>query len=253
MGQRIDMTGWVMKEHGVPDSRLTVIREVPNYATEHHLSASRPYWECRCECGQTIIARGTGIRYGEVLSCGCLRLERLRAKPPSTSSDYVGQTFGLLTVIEKTDKRQNGNIIYKCQCECGNIIETTQWHLKSGGSRSCGCIKSFGERTIGQILQQKGISYKKEYWFEELKDQKPLPFDFAIFDPEQHLLGLIECQGEQHYNPRSRFYSEILIRHDQQKREYCQANNIPLLELDYSQGKIDIQQLMNFLEKIQNK
>lgn len=43
MGQRIDMTGWVMKEHGVPDSRLTVIRKVPNYAAEHHLSASRPY------------------------------------------------------------------------------------------------------------------------------------------------------------------------------------------------------------------
>lgn len=55
------------------------------------------------------------------------------------------------------------------------------------------------------------------------------------------------------YNPRSHFYSEILIRHDQQKREYCQANNIPLLELNYSQRKIDIQQLTNFLEKIQNK
>lgn len=27
MGNFIDMTGWVMKEHGVPDSRLTVINQ----------------------------------------------------------------------------------------------------------------------------------------------------------------------------------------------------------------------------------
>ena len=31
MGQKIDMTGWVMAEHGVPDSRLTVIKEVEPY------------------------------------------------------------------------------------------------------------------------------------------------------------------------------------------------------------------------------
>lgn len=31
MGQKKDMTGWVMAEHGVPDSRLTVIKEVEPY------------------------------------------------------------------------------------------------------------------------------------------------------------------------------------------------------------------------------
>ena len=30
MGKFIDMTGWVMKEHGIPDSRLTVIRRAAN-------------------------------------------------------------------------------------------------------------------------------------------------------------------------------------------------------------------------------
>lgn len=29
--KKIDMTGWVMKEHGVPDSRLSVIKEVELY------------------------------------------------------------------------------------------------------------------------------------------------------------------------------------------------------------------------------
>lgn len=31
MPKKIDMTGWVMKEHGVPESRLTVIEEVEPY------------------------------------------------------------------------------------------------------------------------------------------------------------------------------------------------------------------------------
>lgn len=33
MGKKIDMTGWIMAEHGVPDSRLTVIKKV-----EPHIS-----------------------------------------------------------------------------------------------------------------------------------------------------------------------------------------------------------------------
>lgn len=32
--KKIDMTGWVMAEHGVPDSRLTVIKEVEPHITK---------------------------------------------------------------------------------------------------------------------------------------------------------------------------------------------------------------------------
>jgi hypothetical protein len=30
MGKFIDMTGWKMSEHGIPDSRITVIDKAPN-------------------------------------------------------------------------------------------------------------------------------------------------------------------------------------------------------------------------------
>jgi len=35
--------------------------------------------------------------------------------------NLIGERFGRLTVIEKTDKRKNGSIVWKCQCDCGNI------------------------------------------------------------------------------------------------------------------------------------
>ena len=33
MGKKIDMTGWIMREHNVPDSRLTVLKEVEPHIT----------------------------------------------------------------------------------------------------------------------------------------------------------------------------------------------------------------------------
>lgn len=42
----IDMTGWVMKEHGIPKSKLTVIERVDN----DPLNGSAR-WKCECSCG----------------------------------------------------------------------------------------------------------------------------------------------------------------------------------------------------------
>ena len=33
MGKKIDMTGWKMWEHGVPDSQITVLEEVEPHCT----------------------------------------------------------------------------------------------------------------------------------------------------------------------------------------------------------------------------
>ena len=66
MGRKfIDMTGWVMKDHGVPRSRLTVIDRNTD-------DSKNIKWNCKCECGNNHIAAGIYIRSGQILSCGCL-------------------------------------------------------------------------------------------------------------------------------------------------------------------------------------
>lgn len=71
----------------------------------------------------------------------------------------VGQKFTRLLVIEKTDKRQHGKIVYKCLCDCGNIIEVASIYLRSGNTKSCGCLqkdkasdhmKKVNKATIGE-------------------------------------------------------------------------------------------------------
>lgn len=84
-------------------------------------------WECRCDCGNTVIVRGGALTSGHTKSCGCFRnLRNLR--------------FGRLTALKPTGKKSGSNAIWLCQCECGNQIEVSTDNLRSGGVRSCGCL-----------------------------------------------------------------------------------------------------------------
>lgn len=74
MGKFIDMTGWKMWEHGIPDSRLTVIKRAEDKIMSGHKYIQ---WLCECNCEQHthIVILGTQIRTGRTKSCGCVRKE----------------------------------------------------------------------------------------------------------------------------------------------------------------------------------
>ena len=71
MAKAIDMTGWIMSEHGVPNSRLIVIYRVENSKN------GKAKWRCVCSCNEhnEIVAHGVNLRNGNTLSCGCLLRE----------------------------------------------------------------------------------------------------------------------------------------------------------------------------------
>ena len=60
--------------------------------------------------------------------------------------DLTGRTFGRLTVIKEVDSvlSSQGYKIRKwlCRCECGQEKIIREIHLKSGHTKSCGCILS---------------------------------------------------------------------------------------------------------------
>lgn len=108
---------------------------------------------CQCDCGNQKIIRGDSLRNGRTTSCGCYRKEIAA----SNYKDLQGQKFGKLTVLEKTEKRHNRNIIWKCQCDCGKVIEVQSGHLISGITTSCGCkrIETIHEVLGGKLLNKK--------------------------------------------------------------------------------------------------
>lgn len=58
----IDMTGWKMWEHGVPDSKITVIEYVGD---------KKWLCECNCENRTQFVTSGYRVKNGITKSCGC--------------------------------------------------------------------------------------------------------------------------------------------------------------------------------------
>ena len=67
--------------------------------------------------------------------------------------DLLGMQFGRLTVIAKTDRRQNGAVVWLCKCNCGNEVIVKSNSLLANHTTSCGCYNK--EIISANILNQK--------------------------------------------------------------------------------------------------
>ncbi len=54
--------------------------------------------------------------------------------------DLSCKNFGKLYVIKQDGFNKNGNAMWQCECECGNIKTVASTHLVTGHTKSCGCI-----------------------------------------------------------------------------------------------------------------
>lgn len=110
---------------------------------------------------------------------------------------------------------------------------------------------SRGEIKIEEILEMNGLSFVEEYSFPDLLSPSghPLRFDFAVLDDNGDIDFLIEYQGIQHYEPKSKFGGLPGLRkqqyNDMQKREYCKKHGITLVLIPYfDEGKINYDYIM---------
>lgn len=132
--------------------KLTVIASAENIK-------GRTAWLCQCDCGKQKIITTQLLRRGTVQSCGCLKSEKSNIK--------IGDKINKLTILEKTNKRIKGSIVWRCQCECGNIVEKTTEYLHRDIFHSCGC---YSIDFISQ-LNKKDLTNQK---FGKLTAIKPL-------------------------------------------------------------------------------
>lgn len=56
--------------------------------------------------------------------------------------DLTGARFDKLTVISRANTNsKSGNAMWVCRCECGSITEVIGSKLRSGYTKSCGCLR----------------------------------------------------------------------------------------------------------------
>lgn len=110
---------------------------------------------------------------------------------------------------------------------------------------------SRGQIKIEDILKDAGLNFKEEYSFPDLVSSsgRPLRFDFCVLDDDGNIDFLIQYQGIQHYQAKSKFggYSGLRKQqfNDMRKRQYCKAHGYTLIAIPYTdQSRIDYDYIM---------
>lgn len=108
-------------------------------------------WRCRCGCGSERLVDTRTLQRGTVRDCGCM------TKVPPGASDLTGKRFGKLVAIAPTDQRKySGGVVWRCLCDCDNVVYVSTHQLLSGYRKSCGCLshpplKDFIGKRFGQL------------------------------------------------------------------------------------------------------
>ena len=140
-----------------------------------------------CDCNENKKSYDLqAVKTGHTKSCGCSKFNN-----PLIMEDLTGKFFGRLEVIARDivrDKNKNtksGNAHWLCQCSCGNrdLVSVGAYKLKSGETRSCGCLVSemISERNrVYSPKENKTYKYKNNteevqnnlvrFWDEEMNN-----------------------------------------------------------------------------------
>jgi len=208
---------------------------------------------CRCECGTEKLVKIQYLLRGTSKNCGCGRKKTLRK---NFTKNLVGQRFGKLLVVELLpESNKFGRRMYRCKCDCGNETVTSSICLTGGHTKSCGCLVSYYNMYIKQLLEQWGIEFIDEY--RVYVDGNLYRFDFYL--PKYNLM--IEYDGSQHYVPagwnqdkeKDLIDFKKLQQRDQVKTQYCEDNNINLLRIPYWESKNIDTIIKNHLQRLNDK
>lgn len=205
--------------------------------------SGRAKWLCKCTlCNETVKpVDGAHLRAGRSKACEKCRMKKMAL---ANTKDETGKNYGFLHVEriateEEKPRKDRTGVYWNCTCtKCGrkNVIVFGDY-LRKGDTKSCGCINSFNESKICQILDTLNFKYIQQKTFKDLtstgRECDKLMFDIAVYNDDA-LLYIIEYDGIQHFE-QGHFHNTCNITHknDLIKNKYCFNNHIPLIRIPY--------------------
>lgn len=67
-----------------------------------------------------------------------ITMKRSKGRPLSVQ---IGDRYGMLTVVARVQNGPRRQVRYLCACDCGNQLEVVAASLRTGKTRSCGCLR----------------------------------------------------------------------------------------------------------------
>jgi hypothetical protein len=130
-------------ETGTRYGRLAVVNEVAPDGRYRRFAV-------RCDCAAELVVRLQDLRSAATQSCGCLKREvaagnmrNNRLDPARVVACVAGDRYGRLVVIEEVAPRRISDRPCRqvhARCDCANEGVFLLEHLRSGNTRSCGCL-----------------------------------------------------------------------------------------------------------------
>lgn len=210
-------------------------------------SNCKQYLSFQCECGelfQTTWDMFMNNSKRQCNPCGQI-LNNLPSKKTNELFkkqvfELVGSEYNPMTeyLFAKTHIMMKHNV-------CNYVYPVTpDQFLRERGCPKCSNAKNSKlSRAVEYWLEENELNFVREFKIEECRNEKVLPFDFAIFDKNNSLILIVEVDGEQHFKP-ARFskdknlmlkkFNEIQFR-DNIKNKFCEDNAIPLLRIKYNE------------------
>lgn len=243
------------------DTKSTLVK----LTTSHH---SDQYGIVKCGmCGKEYETKLSIVENGAV--CKQCHMNKMHnASKRYYPGDVITSVYGIDYLFEK----ETEPVIYKSRVsrygyfiqldkdgkKIGEPFYAQLGHIISGSCNGNDGMSS-GERAFANVLDILGITYTREYIFDDLLSKKgyPLRFDFMIpFEKNKKLLA--ELDGEQHYHPMDYYNGEegyqTLHSHDIAKNTYVlQHEELVLVRIPYyDYKKIDTEYVKNILTKYIN-
>jgi len=108
--------------------------------------------------------------------------------------NLVGLKFGKLEVVGVSDKRGNKNQLkWECVCDCGKEHTVTGESLRSGKSKSCGCLLRDSRYVKNRNFDRKEKLLEGEYGRLKSRHKKKKYYGKILSLPEFKLISLSPC------------------------------------------------------------
>jgi hypothetical protein len=76
--------------------------------------------------------------------------------------NMLGKKYGRLTIVSRA-KNTETRAVWNCVCDCGNTLSVQGKKLRSGHTKSCGCIRKETTAKQGKINTKHGLSRTRGY------------------------------------------------------------------------------------------
>jgi uncharacterized protein YlzI (FlbEa/FlbD family) len=209
--------------------RLTVI-------SLSHFEQKSAYWNCKCECGKSVVTRSATLNFGQIRSCGCLKSQHL-------VKNIVGQKFGKYLVVKRLK-----NSYWECECECGRVVNVDGTSLRSGNSNGCNACNKNGKLNP---------NYNPEITDEERKSKRNF-FELDVwrknvFERDDYTCQITGINGQINAHHIESWIDNPDLRFEMSNGITLNENIHRLFHKMYGYGNNTRKQFEEFTNKIHNK